>query len=397
MPNYYVTIGGKKYDRGLYEEALKAVNREGDGRISRADAEKLLEKVLDAAPGQKDVYSAVEKETVKFLRDTMKWTDAGDRHFRDTIHHVAALKGWQTRLPTTPGTTPTPTPTPAPTPTPTPSGPATGATLSTLFPSDSRYGNRIMDAPIPAGTNPSDVEESAHVLNYTLASGNYCELWWKGGDAGVPLIAYLVDANGPHYLPELSQPSADGAPAFANLDEAKSRFVALAENLYAVPVDIPAGTISATDIVRRVVAEYGLDQMRLLIPEAEAQAQLRELGGSVDFEQALRQSLDSFLKDGSSGESPLEVLRNSLPLPGVPDDLDAALKHFCNRPSTTLALIPRTVTDLERDAGYLPPEWGEPVAQNWVFSLYLNDLSDHLHWAITARDGSRATYNYGFN
>jgi len=50
MPRYHINIGGKQYDRALYEKALEAVQGQGDGRISRGDAEQLLVKVLEAAP-----------------------------------------------------------------------------------------------------------------------------------------------------------------------------------------------------------------------------------------------------------------------------------------------------------------------------------------------------------
>jgi hypothetical protein len=98
MPRYHITIKGQKYDRALYETALKAVEKQGDGRVSRDDAEKLLEKVLDAAPGQQDAYTDVEKRTVRLLREQLNWTPAADQHFRHAVASVAALKGWQTRL-----------------------------------------------------------------------------------------------------------------------------------------------------------------------------------------------------------------------------------------------------------------------------------------------------------
>ena len=40
--SYYKQIEGVKYDRELVEAADEAVAGRGDGRISRADAEKLL-------------------------------------------------------------------------------------------------------------------------------------------------------------------------------------------------------------------------------------------------------------------------------------------------------------------------------------------------------------------
>jgi hypothetical protein len=106
--------------------------------------------------------------------------------------------------------------------------------LSELFPEDSRFGDDpLASAPVPNGTDVEEIEEQAHVVNYTTASGRYCELWWQGGDAGTPILAYLVDEEGPHYLNELSQPEADGEPPFASLEQAQEQFVHLAERFYA--------------------------------------------------------------------------------------------------------------------------------------------------------------------
>jgi hypothetical protein len=34
---------------------------------------------------------------------------------------------------------------------------------------------------------------------------------------------------------------------------------------------------------------------------------------------------------------------------------------------------------------------------NWIFSLYLPDLSDHLYWIVIDRATSGDAYIYGFN
>ncbi|HNH11344.1 MAG TPA: OmpA family protein, partial [Leptospiraceae bacterium] len=40
--SYYRTVKGKKYDRQLLDLALESVSGKGDGRISLADAKKLI-------------------------------------------------------------------------------------------------------------------------------------------------------------------------------------------------------------------------------------------------------------------------------------------------------------------------------------------------------------------
>ena len=84
---YYKTIDGVKYDGELIELAEKLTSGAGDGRISQADAEQIFEAVKDG-----DSYTDIEKDTVKYLRDNYKWTDAADEWFRTEVRKWAASK-----------------------------------------------------------------------------------------------------------------------------------------------------------------------------------------------------------------------------------------------------------------------------------------------------------------
>jgi hypothetical protein len=84
---YYKTIDGNKYDGELIELADKLTAGAGDGRISQGDAEKLLDAVKDG-----DSYTDIEKDTVKYLRENYKWTDAADEWFRTEIRKWASTK-----------------------------------------------------------------------------------------------------------------------------------------------------------------------------------------------------------------------------------------------------------------------------------------------------------------
>ena len=83
--SYYIQIDGKKYDRGLVEAAREAVEGAGDGRISRDDAQKLLEQVKDG-----NTYTDIEKDTVRYIREHFTWTDAADEWFRTEVRRWAA-------------------------------------------------------------------------------------------------------------------------------------------------------------------------------------------------------------------------------------------------------------------------------------------------------------------
>lgn len=87
MASYYKEIDGKKYDRGVLEFAEECTSGAGDGRISKADAEKLFEMVADG-----DSYTDIEKDTVSYVRENFKWTDAADEWFRTEVRKWAATK-----------------------------------------------------------------------------------------------------------------------------------------------------------------------------------------------------------------------------------------------------------------------------------------------------------------
>lgn len=85
--SYYTTINGKKYDAKIIELAEKLVAGGGDGRISMEDAKQLRDAVMDG-----DVYTDIEKDTMAYIRDNFKWTEAADEWFRTEIRKWAATK-----------------------------------------------------------------------------------------------------------------------------------------------------------------------------------------------------------------------------------------------------------------------------------------------------------------
>jgi len=86
--SYYKTIDGKKYDGELIELADKLTNNKaGNNPISKDDAAELLEAVKDG-----NSYTDIEKETISYIRENYKWTDASDEWFRSEIRSWAAKK-----------------------------------------------------------------------------------------------------------------------------------------------------------------------------------------------------------------------------------------------------------------------------------------------------------------
>ena len=92
--SYYIQIDGKKYDRQLVEAAREATQGAGDGRISKDEAEYLLELVKDG-----DTYTDIERDTVQYLQSQLKWTPAALEWFNNQ------LKAWEGRAKAQPAST----------------------------------------------------------------------------------------------------------------------------------------------------------------------------------------------------------------------------------------------------------------------------------------------------
>jgi hypothetical protein len=69
--SYYRTIGGRRYDRALLEQAEQMTTGQGDGRISEADAQQLLTLARDG-----DSITEAERETLRYILSEFKVTDA---------------------------------------------------------------------------------------------------------------------------------------------------------------------------------------------------------------------------------------------------------------------------------------------------------------------------------
>lgn len=89
--SYYEIIEGKKYDKAILDATRKAVAGQGDGRISMEDAQKIYQAVNDA-----NQYTDVEKDTLKYIRENFRWTEASDQWFRKNVRSWAAKRGWET-------------------------------------------------------------------------------------------------------------------------------------------------------------------------------------------------------------------------------------------------------------------------------------------------------------
>jgi len=154
----------------------------------------------------------------------------------------------------------------------------------------------------------------------------------------------------------------------------------------------------ALDIVR---GEFGLSKISVKISAKNAAFQSNTLKNGVKFDQALREAMKSFMEDPASPESPLALMLDAAyeeMLPGTqyPDPVPPQvmkraremLLTWLDRPTTVISLL----------GTHQVPDGKESVRENWIFSLWMPDYSDHAHWAVIDRTGAgQPVYNYGFN
>ncbi len=83
--SYYKQINGRRYKAITLKMADESIEGQGDGRISKEDAEKIFDTISDGK-----AYTQVEKDTMRFLRDNYKWTEGADELFRRKVRSWAA-------------------------------------------------------------------------------------------------------------------------------------------------------------------------------------------------------------------------------------------------------------------------------------------------------------------
>lgn len=96
MSSYYKQINNVKYDRSTLEMATKLQAGQGDGRISKDDAQKLSASVYDGFNAN-SVRTSTEDKTVRRIYNTANFTPAGRDSFEHANRSAGAKNGWKTR------------------------------------------------------------------------------------------------------------------------------------------------------------------------------------------------------------------------------------------------------------------------------------------------------------
>ena len=79
----YVSIDGQQYEKQLLELAKAHTTGRGEGKISRDEA---MDLIASAKDGVK--VTDTELATLKYIRDTFEFTDAGARTFDEELSQL---------------------------------------------------------------------------------------------------------------------------------------------------------------------------------------------------------------------------------------------------------------------------------------------------------------------
>jgi hypothetical protein len=157
--------------------------------------------------------------------------------------------------------------------------------------------------------------------------------------------------------------------------------------------------------IQAALAAVGLPGLQVVADAADVAAMERTPGCTVTFATALRMALEAFLADdrgsGQSHDSAMAVVRDmpeSFGLGAKPTDAEigAALrKLLADDPQAKIVLLsPATIKQPDYR---FEPEYGESIAENWVFRIIAPASWPFLQWSIVDLRGARPAYSYEFD
>ncbi|PHN06035.1 hypothetical protein [Flavilitoribacter nigricans] len=149
-----------------------------------------------------------------------------------------------------------------------------------------------------------------------------------------------------------------------------------------------------------VRVEFDLESLRYDFPPAYIRDQEALEHNRLSFSQALRTALQVILHSDSERESPRQVIGQVFgwfPAAEPEARQKISLKLYEVLRNGQMSLLPAIDWNADTELDFNPPEGGESATDNWIFTLYLPTLSDHLYWVIVPRDGKREAFIYGFN
>ncbi len=202
---------------------------------------------------------------------------------------------------------------------------------------------------------------------------------------GLRLEGRQTDSNGLRGTESLRRTPSDLVLRYQiETDPAKQRALAL-----------EVGAQNNPKATEAILEAYGLKGTTTDLDPAEIDLQ-SQLPNAIPFHTALLYAVDSFQNDDTDAESPKALM--------IEDTLDAlGLPYTTPLPAPVHALTQTRIRTNMRDGTLRllstteTAENGETTQQNWIFSLYMGNYSDHGHWAVIDRSAQTPTFNYGFN
>lgn len=158
--------------------------------------------------------------------------------------------------------------------------------------------------------------------------------------------------------------------------------------------------------IHAVLADLGLPDLAVIADTAGIAALEARAAGALSFAEALRQALTAFLSDARGSpdqghDSALDVIRSAPDSYGLgadpsPAELTAVLHAMlADDPNARIVLL-TDATVAEPDYRFLP-EYGESIAEHWVFRIIAPAGWPFLQWAIVDLRGTAPAYSYTFD
>jgi hypothetical protein len=161
-----------------------------------------------------------------------------------------------------------------------------------------------------------------------------------------------------------------------------------------------------SDDVEAALAAVGLPGLKVVADQQDIAAQERKPECRVRFARALRLALEAFMTNGSGSpghghDSAVDVVRDApdaYNLAVEPSDAEIAeaLRSILADDLHAQAVLLTPTTIGQQEFSFLP-EYGESIADNWIFRIIAPGSWPMLQWSIVDLRGETPPYSYGFD
>lgn len=161
------------------------------------------------------------------------------------------------------------------------------------------------------------------------------------------------------------------------------------------------GAPSYEALIEKILSDFDLERLQVMADPEEIQLQ-QSFESTIIFETSFREALRAFIEEDNGRESPRDVIRlvEDLHPAFFPNEeafdeaVEERITHYMVQ-GGKIMLIPFREGLNWDETDFSPPKDRESVVENWIFSLVLPALSDHVYWSVIDRKAKRDTYAYG--